>query len=189
MNVAADLFTPQGRKEKIVYDVSLVIGGSVFLALCAQIAVDLPFSPVPVTGQTFGVLLAGVLLGSRKAAASVILYLLEGAAGLPVFAGAEFGIIHLYGPSAGYLIGFLPSAFFMGIVAEKGWIRNILLLALGLIIANALILLPGIAWLGWLAGFERVLDIGFFPVLPGAFFKSVLVWGIVSLSWKRISKQ
>ena len=102
-----------------------VLAFSLLTALAAQAAVHLPFSPVPVTGQTLMVLLAGALLGRKRGAAAMAAYLAEGACGLPVFAAGAFGIPHLLGPAAGYLLAFLPAAWVVGALVEKGWDRGL----------------------------------------------------------------
>ncbi len=85
-------------------------------------AIQLPFSPVPITGQTMAVLLVGALLGSRRGALAVLAYIAEGLAGLPVFAGGAAGLARLFGPTGGYLVGFVAAAFLVGWLAERGWI-------------------------------------------------------------------
>src|SRR5712664_3652085 len=102
--------------------VGLVFAFSLFTALAAQVAI--PIGPVPITGQTFAVLLTGALLGSRLGAAAIIAYLVEGASGLPFFAGGHFGLAHLVGPTAGYLISFPAAAYVTGAFSEHGWDRR-----------------------------------------------------------------
>ena len=113
------------RSSELLYDLGLVAAGSVLVALSAQVAVALPFSPVPVTGQTLAVLVVGMLLGPRRGALSLILYATEGAAGLPVFAGGSYGLSRLAGPTAGYLLGFIVAAWAVGWLAERDWDRTI----------------------------------------------------------------
>ncbi|MBD3274481.1 MAG: biotin transporter BioY, partial [Candidatus Marinimicrobia bacterium] len=110
----ADALRPTVKKYALLYDISLVLGGSLFIALLAQLAVHLPFSPVPITGQTLGVLLAGALLGKIRGTMTVLAYLTEGVSGLPVFAGATAGPAVLLGPTGGYLIGFIFAAYLTG---------------------------------------------------------------------------
>ena len=98
----------------------LVVAGSLFVALCAQISLPMPFSPVPVTGQTFAVLLLGASLGARRSAAALAVYLLEGALGLPVFApGGAPGLARLLGPTGGYLLAFPAASFLAGWILER----------------------------------------------------------------------
>src|SRR3989344_4977730 len=104
----------------LAQNLRLVAGGSLLVALCAQVALPLPFSPVPVTGQTFAVLLLGATLGARRSAAALLLYLVEGAAGLPVFApGGLPGVARLAGPTGGYLLAIPAAAFLVGLAAEQ----------------------------------------------------------------------
>ncbi|TFH01054.1 MAG: biotin transporter BioY [Calditrichales bacterium] len=170
----ANLFRPEIRKEAYLYDLMLVIGGSVFIALCAQFSFSVPFSPVPITGQTFAIILTGAFLGSRMASLTVIAYLLEGIAGLPVFAHAQFGLAHLFGPTGGYLIGFVPAAFVTGWLAEQGWGKSIFATFVMMGLGTALVFVCGLSWLSLFFGSNNVIEIGLFPYLPGAFVKIVL---------------
>src|ERR1700730_13994960 len=106
----------------LVRQVGLVIGFSLLTAAAAQVVI--PIGPVPITGQTFAVLLTGALLGSRLGAAAIIAYLVEGASGLPFFAGGTGGIAHLLGPTGGYLVAFPAAAFITGAFAENGWDKH-----------------------------------------------------------------
>ncbi len=121
----AEVLRPQ-RAASWTYDAMLVVLGSVLIAASAQLAVVLPpyISPVPITGQTFAVLLLGALYGSKRGAATVLAYLAEGLAGLPVFAGGAGGLQHLLGPTGGYLLGFIAAAFVVGLLAERQWDRR-----------------------------------------------------------------
>src|SRR5512134_3914103 len=106
-------------------DVILVVLGALFVAALAQVKVPLPFTPVPLTGQTFAVLLAGAVLGSKRSAASMLLYIALGAFGLPVFAGGASGLAYLSGATLGYLVGFVLAAFVVGLLAERGFERSV----------------------------------------------------------------
>ena len=118
------------------YDLALILAGSALIALSAQVAFPLPFSPVPVTGQTFGVLLVASLLGRARGTAAVLAYLAEGAAGLPVFAGAAAGPAKLIGPTGGYLTGFVLGAYVCGWLAERGWDRTPFKTTISMILGN-----------------------------------------------------
>ena len=118
----AGLLRPCEKKLAALYDVAVVVGGSLLIALCAQLAIGWP---IPVTGQTFAVLMIGALLGSRRASVSVLVYIAEGASGLPVFAHGRSGFTVLLGPTGGYLVGFVVAAYIVGLLAERGWDRRI----------------------------------------------------------------
>src|SRR5271163_4630310 len=118
--VLADALLPSGA----LADGLAVVVASLFVAVCAQVEIRLPFTPVPLSGSTLGVLYAGTLLGSRRGAAALALYLLAGAAGFPAFSGGASGLARLLGPSGGYLIGFPIGALCAGLLAERGWDRT-----------------------------------------------------------------
>ena len=153
------------------YDAVLVAGSSLAIALCAQIAISLPFTPVPVTLQTFAVLVTGFLLGSRRGVTAVLLYLAEGCAGLPVFSGGGAGIAHLLGPTGGYLLGFLLAAPIVGRCAESGAGRTWQGTVLTLIAGNLALYAPGLARLGAFVGMERAFSLGLVPFIAGDFLK------------------
>ncbi len=145
----------------------LALLGSAALAASAQVA--LPLWPVPATLQTLVVLLLGALGGARFGVATVALYLAEGAAGLPVFANGTGGIAALAGPTAGYLVGFLPAAWLAG-HAGSGWRRAGAMLTA----AHLVVFIPGIAWLAGFVGIERAVVAGFIPFIPGTVVKTAL---------------
>ena len=169
-----DFFRPALKHDALLYDIVLIIGASLFIALSAQLTVSVPLSPVPITGQTFAVLLTGALLGSKRGIMAVILYLLEGVSGVPVFAGAGFGIMHIAGPTGGYLLGFLPAAFLCGWLAEKGWDQNMLSVLIMMVLGTMVIFLFGVIWLTQFTGLQNVLTMGLYPFLPGALIKIAL---------------
>ena len=143
--------------------------GSAVLAASAQ--VSLPMWPVPATLQTLAVLLLGALGGARLGVASVALYLAEGAAGLPVFAGGAGGLPVLAGPTAGYLVGFLPAACIAG-QAGQGALRQ----ATVLTVAHLVLFVPGVAWLAGFVGTERAVMAGFMLFVPGTLVKTALAF-------------
>lgn len=158
----------------------LAIAGSLFLALCAQVSVHLPFSPVPITGQTFGVLIVGALLGSRLGPAAVLLYLAEGAAGLPVFSpGPTWGLARFLSPTGGYLLGFVAGAWVVGRLGEAGWHRRVGPAALSLVLGNLAIYAGGLAGLTLYLAPEKVLAIGVLPFLAGDALKILIAAGVV----------
>lgn len=159
------------RLAPAVWDSGAIVGASLLVALSAQVAIPLPFTPVPLTLQTLVVLLAAAALGTRRAVPALLLYIAEGAAGLPVFAGGRAGIVHLLGPTGGYLIGFLAAAVMMGALADAGSLRKPLAAALGLLAATGCIYLAGVLWLGVWVGFSRMIGLGLLPFLPGEALK------------------
>jgi biotin transport system substrate-specific component len=153
------------------YQVVAVFAGSVLIALTAQLEIVLPFSPVPITGQTFGVLLAGALLGRLRGTAAVLAYLSEGLSGLPVFAGGAAGVGYIFGPTGGYLMGFLPAAFVVGWLAEHGWDRNVFLTGLSMALGSVIYFAGGLAWLSVYVGWEHLLPLGLSPFVAGDLLK------------------
>jgi biotin transport system substrate-specific component len=164
----------------------MVIVGSLFIALAAQIAI--PMYPVPVTGQTLAILLIGMTYGSRMAASTVALYLLEGALGLPVFANGAAGALYMFGPTGGYLAGFLIAAVTLGFLAERGFGRTILSTAVAMLIGTATIYIFGVAWLSMMIGFEKAVIHGVMPFLYGDALKAVVAAGLMPMAWKAIKK-
>lgn len=123
MTSFVDVIRPVRSKPiAFAYDTGCILFGSLFLALFSQLAIPLWFSPVPLTMQTFAVLLLGALLGSKRGPLAVALFLAEGACGLPFFAGGTAGIS---GATAGYLIGFVLCAFLVGFLLERGWKKKL----------------------------------------------------------------
>lgn len=159
---------------------ALVLGGSLFIALAAQVSV--PFFPVPMTLQTLAILIVGLSFGARLGAVTVLAYLAEGAAGLPVFANMGAGPVYMAGPTAGFLLGFVGMAYVAGLAAGRGFAAMVL----ASLVAAALIYLPGLAWplgvaqatgveAGWAAlSFDKVLGAFATPFLIGDTFKAVL---------------
>lgn len=182
--VAAEM-PAAARQYRVLYDLTVVIGGSILLAACARVSFPIPFSPVPVTGQTFGVLVLGMLLGSWRASAAVGLYLLEGLAGLPVFA-AGGGPAYFAGPTGGYLLAFLPAAWLTGVLAQRGWDRSHTLTVVAMSIGTAVILVGGCAWLTVLHAGDvaAVVSLGLTPFLPGSIIKIALAATVLPLGWR-----
>ncbi len=182
-----------GRRERgaltgLALEVGLVLAGSLVVALSAQLQYRLPFTPVPITGQTLGVLLVGAALGSRRGALALLAYLSEGAAGLPVFAGGGFGLAWLVGPTAGYLWGLPLAAWVVGRLAERGWDRGPAKAAAGMVIGNLSIYLVGLPWLAAFVGVERVLFAGLLPFVPGDLIKVALAAAALPTAWALIGR-
>jgi biotin transport system substrate-specific component len=181
----ADVVRPTARELALTYDAALILGGSLIVALSAQLTVRLPFSPVPITGQTLAVLLVGALLGSRRGAMSLAAYWLQGTAGLPVFAGGGSGPAYALGPTGGYLVGFVAAAFVTGWLAERGWDRHLITAALAMAAGSLAIYACGVTWLSAYVG-ERALALGLLPFLAGDMFKIALATALLPAGWKWI---
>ena len=180
----ADLARPAERRVAFAYDLVLIAAGSVLVALAAQVAVPLPFTPVPWTLQPLAVLLVGALLGARRGAAALVAYLAEGASGMPVFAGGAFGISPLMGPTAGYLFGFVPAAFVTGFLAERGWDRRFFSTWAAMALGSATLFAFGVAWLSRFVGWQGAIAAGFTPFVVGDLLKQVLAALLLPSLWR-----
>ena len=150
-----------------------ILIGSLLIGILAQISIPIPFSPVPITGQTIGVVLVGGVLGSKRGAISIMCYLLEGSLGLPVFANMKAGAHVLIGPTGGYLWGFIVAAFLIGYLAENGLTSKPLHSFLSCFAATTLILILGTIYLAaFKIGLSEALVMGFYPFLVGDVIKS-----------------
>ncbi len=175
----------------------LVGAGSLAVALLAQVSLALPFTPVPITGQTLGVHLVGAALGCRLGFWSLVAYLLEGAVGLPVFAGGSAGLLKFVGPTAGYLLAFPLAAALVGYLVERyGADRRLVKTLLAMISGDLLIYALGASWLGvWLSGTEKfqgveaLLVMGVLPFIPGGLLKAALSALLLPTAWKFVSKR
>ncbi len=169
----------------------LAVAGSLLLWACAKIQV--PFYPVPVSMGTFAVLAIGMAYGPRLGAVTLLLYLAEGAAGLPVFANTPergIGLAYMMGPTGGYLVGYVLAAAAVGGLAARGWDRNVFTAAAAMLFGNALIYIPGLFWLGVLFGWDKpILDWGLTPFVIGDLLKLALVAAGLPLAWKLFGRR
>ncbi len=169
----------------------LAIAGAQLMWLAAKIQV--PFHPVPMTMQTFVVLTLGMAYGWRLGAATILLYLAEGAAGLPVFVGTPekgIGLAYMAGSTGGYLFGFVLGAAACGWLAERGWDRNVITTAVAMLAGNVLIYVPGLLWLGTLFGWDKpILEWGLSPFVLGDLAKLALAAALLPLAWQLIGKR
>ncbi len=180
----ADIFRPDLRNKAAFYDATLILGATIFIALAARLAIYLPFSPVPISGQTLAVLLVGALLGSKRGSLAILAYLAEGISGLPVFAGGLTGPAVLMGPTGGYLLGFVFAAFIVGWLAEKGWDKKVISTIGAMVIGNLAIYSVGLLWLAQFVGASNVFAAGFVPFLIGDTVKILLAAMLLPFSWK-----
>ncbi|MGI9667698.1 MAG: biotin transporter BioY [Acidimicrobiia bacterium] len=184
----AQVVVPRSR----VNTIALMVGLALLTALAAQIRIPVPGSPVPITGQTFAVLLAGAALGSWAGAGSQAIYWALGAIGLPFYSNATGGWEAATGATAGYLVGFIAAAWVVGALAEKGQDRNVWSAIPAFLAGNAVIYLFGIPWL--YASVEGIttageaLTAGFTPFVIGDTIKIVLVGLILPLAWKLVDR-
>ena len=179
----------QGGRLGIMRAVLLAVAGS--LLLWASAKVQLPFWPVPLTMQTFVVLGLGAAFGWRLGMATVALYLLQGAIGLPVFAGTPekgIGLLYMAGPTGGYLAGFVLAAGITGWLAERGFDRNVLTMGLAMLAGTVAIYALGLGWLATLIGVEKAVEFGLLPFIPGDIAKLVLAAIVFPAAWKLIKR-
>jgi len=166
----------------------LIVGASLVTALAAQIAIPVPWSPVPITGQTWAVLLCGAVLGARRAFLAQALYLLEGAAGLPVFAGFSAGAAVFAGPTGGYLVAFPLAAAVTGLLAERGWDRRFLTMVAAMLLGSVVIFTLGLANLSRFVPGDQLLAAGLLPFLPGDLVKSSLAALVFPSAWRWVRR-
>src|SRR5438552_15605280 len=161
-------------KGRALTNILLVIAGSAIIAIAAQIAIPVPFTPVPLTLQPIAVLLVGAALGSTRGAAAASLYLLEGLSGLPVFAQGHGGPVWLVGPTAGYLYSYPFAAFIAGWFSERGWGRTIGRAMCGMLVALAVIYAGGWSWLALTVGPRSAFAMGIAPFVLADIVKVVI---------------
>lgn len=174
-----------GRASSLARAVLLCLAGTALIAVCARIQV--PMWPVPMTMQSFAILLIGLAYGSRLGAATVGLYLFEGAAGLPVFATGG-GLAYFTGPTAGYLFGFVAAAALVGWLAHQGWGRPAGRIFLAMLAGSAVIYLVGAGWLAAFVGMEKALAAGVLPFVPGDILKAALAAAALPAAWRLVAK-
>ena len=176
-------------EDPLVRNVTLAVVGS--LALWVSAKISIPFWPVPLTMQTLVVLMIGMAFGSRLGAATVLLYLAEGAAGIPVFSGTPekgVGLAYMMGTTGGYLFGFVLAAGVVGLLAERGWDRNPFTTATAMFVGNVIIYIPGLLWLGATVGWDQpVLAWGLTPFLAGDALKLALAAMLLPALWRLVA--
>lgn len=188
----------EGTASRTAYAAACALAGATFVAVLAQVSVPLPFTPVPITGQTLGVLLVGAAYGPSLGAATLGLYLLWGATGLPVFAPNPDGshtsglaVLSLTAPTGGYLWGFVLSSWVVGGLARRGWDRSFLRAAAAMLLGEAAIYAIGLPWLhqalpalvGGPVSVGDTLRAGFYPFVVGDSIKLLLAAGALPTVW------
>ncbi len=187
--VLADAVIPASdRTLRISRDAALIIGGCLFTALLAQVKIPLGFTPVPITGQTFAVLLVGATLGSWRGGAALLLYLVAGT-WLPFYAGGASGFVGSIA-SGGYIVGFIPAAFAVGWLSERGWDRKPRIL-LSMLAGNVILYVPGLLWLATFAPAETrwatTMEWGLYPFVVGDAIKLVAASLLLPGAWKLVN--
>lgn len=184
MTSYVDVIRSSDKPNAYAFNILYVLAGSLFLALMAQLSINIWFSPVPLSMQSFAVLMIGALLGSKRGALAVVTYLAEGALGLPFFAGGAAGIARLAGPTGGYLLGFILCAFLVGYLLERGWKRSYVMTMAALVLGTLVIQACGALWLAFFVGGQKALIMGVYPFLIGDLIKIGTAASLIPTGWK-----
>ncbi len=173
-------------RTSVLQDVLLVLAGTGVVAAAAQVSVSLPFTPVPITGQTFAVVLVGASLGAVRGIASLALYLALGIAGAPIYAHHAHGWDVLVGASGGYIVGFVVASAVTGYLAERRWDRTFSSAVAAMLTGNVIIYLVGLPWLAAVlnTNLEKTLELGLYPFVPGDVFKLYLAAALLPGAWR-----
>jgi biotin transport system substrate-specific component len=182
----ADTVRPRARG--LLWDAVLVVAFGTLMGLVAQISIPLPFTPVPITGQTFGVLLTGAVLGSRRACAAMLVYLAEGLGGLPVFALGHSGPTVLLAPTGGYLLSFPFAAFAVGFLAERSFDRTFWRAVVAMVVGDMIIFAIGLPWLGHFVGIGNAVPLGLMPFIPGEIVKLLVAAAVLPSAWALVHR-
>ena len=181
----ADVAMP---RTGLMRDALLIVGATIVTAAAAQVALPLPWTPVPITGQTFAVLLTGAVLGARRGLAAQALYLAEGAMGLPVFAGGAAGFIKFAGPTGGYLLAFPFAAALVGMLCQRGWDRRPVTMFAAMMLGSSVIFASGLLVLSKFVPASMLLAQGLLPFVPGDVIKSALAALVFPATWRLIAR-
>ena len=184
----ADFFVPIGVGERVnarVRDLALVLAGALFIYLTSRVYILIPGNPVPITGQTFGVLLVGGALGLRRGVSAVGLYVLLGVVGLPFYAEGKGGLGVILGATGGYLVGFVVAGAVVGRLAELGWDRRIGGALGAMFVGSVVIYAIGLPWLKAVTGlsWEQTIQTGLVPFVIGDTIKAVLAAVLFPVAW------
>jgi biotin transport system substrate-specific component len=177
-------------RSSLLTDVLIVLAGTAFVAIAAQVSISLPFTPVPITGQTFAVVLVGASLGALMGLASLGLYLFVGALGAPVYADHQHGWDVLTGPTGGYIVGFVLAAVLTGFLAQRRWDRHFNSAVAAMLSGNVVIYLIGLPWLAAKidAGLEDTLEAGLYPFVVGDLLKLYLAGALLPAAWAAVKR-
>ena len=174
----------------VLTDVLLVAGGAAFVALAAQVSIKLGFTPVPLTGQTFAVLVVGSVLGSVRGALSLLLYLVVGVAGVPVYAEHRHGWSVFSGATGGYIVGFVVAAMLTGWLAERNWDKRFSSSISAMLTGSVVIYICGVTWLHHFLGvsWSTTLNDGLYPFVPGDMLKVYLAAAALPIAWRLVDR-
>lgn len=174
----------------VLTEALLVLAGTALVAVAAQISIPLPFTPVPITGQTFAVLLVGASFGALRGFASIALYWLVGIAGAPVYADRSSGWETFMGPTGGYIIGFVAAAAVTGWLAQRRWDRHFRSSVAAMLTGSVIIYACGLPWLAVDLGtdLEKTLELGLYPFVIGDLLKLYLAAMLLPGAWKLIQR-
>ena len=185
-NLLIDSIWPLKNINVILKNIILILLGTIILTISAKI--QIPFWPVPMTMQTYVVLVIGMIYGFKLGFLTLLAYLIEGALGIPVFAKGG-GLIYLTGPTAGYLYGMLIASGVIGYYSERGLVKSPIDAILPLILGTNIIFICGVGYLGSIIGYEKALIAGLLPFIPSEFFKISLALSTIGLLWKYFKKE
>jgi biotin transport system substrate-specific component len=179
--------------RSIVADLGFIAAGTALTAAAAQISI--PMWPVPITGQTFAVLLVGTSLGAMRGALSMVLYMALGAFGLPIFTAGKSGLAYIAGPTGGYLIGFVLAAIVVGWLAQRQWDRKVVGAFVSFLVGSVVIYSVGLPWLSVALGqlgrpndLAATLQAGLYPFIPGDILKAAAAGALLPLTWKLVNR-
>jgi biotin transport system substrate-specific component len=167
------------------------VAGAALVAVCSQISIALPFTPVPITGQTFAVLLVGASLGPVTGCAALALYLLAGIAGAPVYADGAHGWSVVTSASGGYLVGFLLASAVVGFLATRGWDRRFGSATGALLTGNVIVYLVGLPWLAAQlhTNLEKTFEYGLYPFVVGDILKLYVAGALLPAAWRLVGRK
>lgn len=184
MAQASFILDQVGQESKGLRNLMLILGASIIIGLFAPVSIRLPFSPVPIALQAHVVLFLAALLGSKRGALAVLAFLFQGAVGLPVFSGAKTGLLHLAGPTGGYLVGYVVAAYVTGLILENAKVRTTGRAMLALLAGNCAVYLFGLPWLAGFIGMNKAVLLGLLPFIAGDSLKIVFcLRGLKSLKF------
>ncbi len=188
--VAGPVVVDSWAEKSVVKNVTLVVGLTLFTALCAQVSVPLPFTPVPLTLQTFAVLAGAAALGAERSVIAQVLYVVLAVAGAPVLAGGATGMKSITGPTGGYIIGFVAASYVVGRIAERWATRKVVTTVVAYVAGTAVVYALGVSWLSY-ATHMSVRDAvvaGMIPFLVGDALKALAAGAVLPSAWKLTGK-